>query len=68
MPILSGRGASMRAPSTSTSPEVAAVSPPTICSRVDLPQPLGPTIETNFPSGTSNETRSSAVNGPAAVA
>ena len=34
-----------------------------IRSSVDLPQPLGPMIETNCPAGTPNETRSSAGNG-----
>ncbi len=67
-PILSGRGRSMRSPSIRTSPLVATLSPAMICSSVDFPHPLGPTIETNWPSWTDSETSSSAVNAPGAVA
>ena len=42
-------------PSTRTLPEVLGTRPASICSNVDLPQPLGPTSETKLPSGTVNE-------------
>ena len=43
-------------PPTVTSPAVGSIRPPTISISVLLPQPLGPTIETNSPSPTSSET------------
>src|SRR6266496_6503622 len=36
-------------PSTSTWPELGVSTPPRICSRVDLPEPEGPTMATNSP-------------------
>src|SRR6266545_2467897 len=46
-------------PSTMASPFVCFKKPPTILSNVDLPQPEGPTMQTNSPSVTSRSTRSS---------
>ena len=43
-----------------TSPAVAGTSPATIWSSVDLPQPDGPTMETNVPRSTSTSTPSRA--------
>ena len=43
-------------PATVTSPPLGSTSPPTISISVLLPQPLGPTMETNSPSPTSSET------------
>src|SRR3546814_20164337 len=45
----------MTRPSTLTLPAVACSKPPTIYSSVLFPQPLGPRIDTNWPSGTCNE-------------
>src|SRR5438105_4637549 len=42
-----------RRPSTSTSPLLGGISPETMLSTVDLPQPDGPTMVTIAPSGTS---------------
>src|SRR5258708_1569145 len=39
--------------STSASPKVASRKPATILSKVDFPQPLGPTMQTNSPCATS---------------
>src|SRR5262245_24369214 len=49
-----GGGAVTGAPRNDTSPALGAVSPATICSSVDLPQPDGPTMATNSPSSTSS--------------
>ena len=43
-------------PSTWTEPEVGLSTPPRMCSRVDLPLPDGPTMETNSPRLTVRET------------
>src|SRR5581483_5049034 len=53
-------------PPTDTVPPSGRLSPATMLSRVDLPQPDGPTMARNSPGATSNDTRSSAVKGPAA--
>src|SRR4051812_7066347 len=50
----------MGSPFINTSPPVSSVSPPTISSSVLLPQPLGPTIETNSLSATVRSTPASA--------
>src|SRR6185437_6559909 len=47
-------------PSMKTLPEVGVVSPPSTCSRVLLPLPEAPTIETNSPASTVSETPRSA--------
>src|SRR5258707_12347178 len=49
-----------------TSPTVGRISPVTTLTSVVLPAPLGPTIETNSPSVTWNETLLSALNAPKA--
>src|SRR5258707_4941338 len=49
-----------------TSPTVGRISPVTTLTSVVLPAPLGPTIETNSPSLTLNETLLSALNAPKA--
>src|SRR4051794_41908659 len=49
------------APYTLTVPAVAGSSPETRDRVVDLPQPVGPTIETNSPSATSRSTSRMAV-------
>src|SRR5438034_10474419 len=54
-------------PSTSTSPSVGVISPAATLSRVDLPQPDGPTRQANCPSGTVSEIRSSARTSPRRV-
>ena len=43
-------------------PSLTGTRPATSASSVDLPQPEGPTIDTNSPPRTSKETRSTAVN------
>src|SRR5881397_1985229 len=48
-------------PNTSTSPPVMGSNPAMIFKSVDLPQPLGPTIETNVPAAMSRLMRSRAV-------
>src|SRR5215472_1842502 len=50
-------------PSTSASPRLGAMRPETMLSRVDLPQPDGPTIDTIAPSGTSKLTSRQATTG-----
>ncbi len=60
MPTLRGIGAVMGSPSQSTVPLDGSRSPATSESRVDLPQPLGPTTATNWPSGISRLIESSA--------
>ena len=47
---------STRCPRSQISPLVAGSSPPSTCSRVDLPEPDGPMIATNSPSATSRST------------
>jgi hypothetical protein len=42
-------------------PLAGLLNPETRLRRVDFPQPLGPTIDRNFPVGTSNETSCTAV-------
>src|SRR5882672_9211669 len=54
---------STRRPSTSTVPRLGGISPDTMLSRVDLPQPDGPTMVTIDPSGTSNVTSRQATTG-----
>jgi hypothetical protein len=44
-----------------TLPVVGAIRPAATLSSVVLPQPVGPTMETNSPSATSSEARSTAV-------
>src|SRR3979490_1072898 len=51
-------------PRTRTSPPVGRSSPVTTLTSVVLPAPFGPTIETNSPSLTWNETLLSALNTP----
>src|SRR3979490_2145821 len=51
-------------PRTRTSPPVGRSSPVTTLTSVVLPAPFGPTIETNSPSLTWNETLLSALNKP----
>ncbi len=53
-------------PSYSTLPETGLSKPISRRSRVDLPQPLGPTIATNSPARTSKET-SSRTRGPSSA-
>ena len=53
MPRLAGGTALTSSPSILTLPEVASSSPAMTRSRVDLPQPDGPTKTTNSPSLTS---------------
>ena len=50
----------MSFPSTATVPEVGRSRPPSIWSRVDLPEPLVPTMATNSPSSTVRSTPSRA--------
>src|SRR6476620_12146719 len=52
------------APCTATVPAEAGSSPETRDRVVDLPQPVGPTIETNSPGATSRVTSRRAVNAP----
>jgi hypothetical protein len=49
-----------RAPSTSIVPVVGGISPDTSISNVLLPQPLGPTIETNSPAAIARSISASA--------
>ena len=49
---MSAMGSRTMRPATVTVPSVAGRSPATMRSRVDLPQPLGPTSETNSPAPT----------------
>src|SRR6185369_7610056 len=51
-------------PSSSASPEVGRLSPPSRSSSVDLPQPLGPTSTKNCPLWISKVTSDSAVTSP----
>ena len=50
------RSSGSSSPPTATCPAAGASSPATIESRVDLPQPLGPTTATRAPAGTSRST------------
>jgi hypothetical protein len=51
-------------PSTVTTPEVGACNPATISSRVDLPQPDGPTSPSTSPAATRSDSSSSAATLP----
>ena len=53
-------GPATGAPRTMIAPPLGRIRPATIRSSVDLPQPLGPTIETKLFSARSNETSSTA--------
>src|SRR5262245_24954308 len=53
--------AQMSVPSTSTWPELGVSTPPRMCSRVDLPEPEGPTMATNSPFSTVKLTPSMAL-------
>src|SRR6478672_11925203 len=55
-------------PSTRSSPELGLSSPAATLSRVDLPQPVGPTTETNSPSAMARVTSFTAVYEPLAPA
>src|SRR5882724_625517 len=55
-----GRGAVTAVPATVTNPEVCLSIPPMLASSVDLPQPEGPSRQTNSPLRMSSETLSSA--------
>jgi len=48
------------APKTSMRPDEGAMSPAAMLSKVDLPQPVGPTMATNSPAATAREARSTA--------
>ena len=50
----------MSLPSTRTAPEVGRSSPPSMCSRVDFPEPEVPTTATNSPLSTVRSTPSKA--------
>ena len=58
MPEVGGR--STGTPATVTTPAVGASNPPMMLSKVDLPQPDGPSRQTNSPLRISSETSSSA--------
>ena len=64
----SRRGPVMAVPPTVMVPAVSGSSPASIISRVDLPQPDGPRMETNSPSATSKLTPATASTGPAGEA
>ncbi len=64
---MSGMGRVTSRSPTVTVPSVAGRSPATMRSRVDLPQPLGPTSETNSPVPTDIEMPASASTGPLAA-
>src|SRR5262249_14838737 len=53
--------AQISVPSTSTWPELGVSTPPRMCSRVDLPEPEGPTMATNSPFSTLKLTSSMAL-------
>src|SRR5271165_7500372 len=57
----SGPGAPIGRPLSRTCPPVAGSKPPTMCRNVLLPQPEGPTMETNSCSSTDSDNRSIAV-------
>ena len=54
-------GPSISLPSTTIAPDEGSVRPATICRSVLFPQPDGPIRQTNSPSGTASDTRSTAV-------
>ncbi len=62
-----GSGRSIGLPSCRIEPRVAGSRPATSRSRVDLPQPLGPSRATNSPGATDSETSSSTCSGPFGV-
>ena len=62
----SGPGRVTGSPPTLIRPPVGASKPATMNRSVDLPQPLGPSTETNSPSATEKSMRSIAVTSPAA--
>jgi hypothetical protein len=62
----SGPGPVTRWPLTTISPSVGSFRPAVRYSRLDLPQPEGPTMTANCWSGTSRETLSSATKVPPA--
>src|SRR5687767_6031177 len=64
MPRLAGGVAETSAPSMTTRPEVESSSPAMTLSKVDLPQPEGPTKTTNSPSVTSRLMPFSTSTGP----
>ena len=64
---MSGMGWVTLRSATVTVPSVAGLSPATMRSKVDLPQPLGPTSETNSPASTESEMPASASTGPLAA-
>ena len=66
MPI-SGIGWVTVRPATVIVPRVAGRSPATMRSRVDFPQPLGPTSETNSPAPIDAEMPARASTGPLAA-
>ncbi|KQX43479.1 hypothetical protein ASD29_32045 [Streptomyces sp. Root1295] len=51
-------------PATTTSPESGVTRVAAAASRLDLPEPDGPTTAVSVPGGTSSETRSRAVSRP----
>src|SRR3954465_396281 len=57
----SGTGRRAPPPRTRTRPEVAGISPATMRKSVDLPQPLGPTTETNWFDGIAKDRFSTAM-------
>ncbi len=63
----SGMGSDTVRPATVTVPIVAGLRPATMRSSVDLPQPLGPTSETNSPAPTDKEMSARASTGPLAA-
>src|SRR6476661_7189676 len=66
MPRLAGGVAETSSPSMTTRPEVESSSPAMTLSKVDLPQPEGPTKTTNSPSVTSRLMPFSTSTGPKA--
>src|SRR4249920_2956725 len=64
---MSAMGSCTMVPATLTAPSVAGRRPATMRSRVDLPQPLGPTRETNSPAPTLSEMPARASTGPLAA-
>ena len=61
------KGPETRVPPIVTEPAEASISPATHIIKVLLPQPDGPTIETNSPSAIATSMFSSAVTSPSAV-
>ena len=60
----SAPGSKLGFPLTRTSPSVGVMRPAATINSVDLPQPEGPTMHANCPSGTVSEMRSRAVTSP----